>query len=135
MNRKLLNNYLVKYKDTYKVFKNDTGMKILMGKFGQIEPHSKGKLVLWLRGSDEDFTELSHRKATSLIKALDPYLTHCLVMTGELSATFLEENIHSVASLLRIRKKRKLSEEQKTKLLARLSKGRTDKAKNIAVQA
>ena len=111
------NNYLKKFNKLYKVSKCvDDPMKIIQGKYGRIEPYGRGKLEVWLK------EELSQKRMGLLKRQLVPISLRYLNMTDGGSAIFLEEKIEGVASIIKVRKKRIMTEEQKEKLRNRLNK-------------
>ncbi len=114
-----MNNELQKYKMQYKVVKDEFGMAVLKGKIGQIEPYSDKLHQVWVTGIHSG-KELSQRKTSSILKKLSPFLTHRVILDGEIIGEFSKENLEKVAGVLKIRKRRVLSAEQKSVLSRRL---------------
>jgi hypothetical protein len=104
--------YLKKFQNILPVKRHEDNTLIIPRKFGQINAYSLEKQLLniWC-------TDLSVRLKKSLLKKLKPYLTEiCSDYDDGFHGTFFENNIEAVAKILRVRKKRKLTNEQKTKL-------------------
>lgn len=106
---------MLKFREKFKVTKDACGDQVILGKWGQIEEHGNGLLSIWVVPKDRKM-EYSKRKLGSLFKKLTPYLTHTLLLTGEGSGLFMEENIDGVALALGIRKRRKATDVQKQHL-------------------
>lgn len=104
--------YLKKFQNILPVKKHEDNTLIIPGKLGHIDAYSSEKQLLSIWCSD-----LSVRFKQSLLKRLKPYLTEiCSGYDDGFHGTFFENNIEAVAKTLRVRKKRKLTNEQKTKL-------------------
>lgn len=111
LTNKQYNEYLRKYEDTYQTYRNDDNVYVIKTKHGNIQPFSVDCKFLCFYGN-----LLSRSKKTWLIKKLP---TYCLVTQEadtEVVFKFPENQLIWLSKMLKITKKRKLTDEQRTKL-------------------
>lgn len=117
-------NYLKRYSSDFKVTKDDGGMSIIKGKYGQIEPHGKDTCQVWFRNLLESIPPLSTKRLIKLKEASTPYLSTYLNLTGEGIGVFMEDYVPQMAQIVGAKRRRKMTEEQKTVFRQRMIKSK-----------
>ena len=108
----LWNSYLKKYRDKYKVRPDEIDIWQILCKYGTIQTYSILKHELCFAGEYK-----SAKGVNNIKKSIPKFCTITQEGVCDIVVKFPEKQIHNVAKLFQVRKKRQLSPEHLAKLL------------------
>jgi len=122
MNDCEFNTYLSKFRDSYKITVEEDGIRVIIGKYGKVYPYDPKNQLLGVCGINLTtrrikliFAQLS----TTLQATICPYEGD-----KDYGLVFNEKYLDDVCKIIKVRKRKKMTDEQKKELAIRLGKNK-----------